>query len=287
MLDATTSEDQVSASPILSTPAENAAKVKATYESSWTETREAIEAEVKAGEKDLSRLLNKAYARSLAARKRPPAPSIVFGNATEMPFLAANRIARDWIADCVVERAAEADAIIELGSGFGYNLFNVWLRGGPGVPYHGLEYTEAGRSACELIAQSATDGPRLSIGAFDYHAPDFSAIAGRYANPLVYSSHSIEQIPELREIFFERLLAIAPKITTLHFEPVGWQIGDESDPQNARVKAHCERSNYNRNLWPMLNDFAQRGRLAIEETQVNRMAPKLTNSTTLIRWTKL
>lgn len=268
--------------------AENAAKVKTTYESSWSEIRQAIEIEADTSERDLSRLLNKAYARSLAARKRPPTQvSIVFGREAEMSFLAANRIARDWIADCVIERAASADAIIELGSGFGYNLFNVWLRGGPAIPYHALEYTQAGRDASALIAQSAVGGPPLTISAFDYYEPDFSALVGRYSNPLVYSSHSIEQIPELPAIFFERLLALAPDLTVLHFEPVGWQIGDDSDPQNVRVRAHCERSNYNRNLWALLNALARSGRLAIEETQPNRMAPKLTNSTTLIRWRKL
>ena len=268
--------------------AENAAKVKTTYEASWSEIRQAIEIEAEAGESGLSRLLHKSYARSLAARKRPATQvSIVFGREAEMSFLAANHIARDWIADCVIERAVSADAIIELGSGFGYNLFNVWLRGGPATPYHALEYTQAGRDACALIAKSTVGGPPLTVSAFDYYEPDFSNLLGRYSNPLVYSSHSIEQIPELPGIFLERLLALAPDLTVLHFEPIGWQMGDDSDPQNARVRAHCERSNYNRNLWPLLNEFARSGRLTIEETQPNRMAPKLTNSTTLVRWRKL
>lgn len=262
-----------------------AVSIKDLYESSWSRARATLEAQIAAGETELSRLLHGAFAQIVGERPPGEWQSIVFGREVPTPFLAAHRIARDWIADTVIEHAVRigADAIIETGSGWGYNLFNIWLRGGPRVDCHAFEYTEAGRETCRRMLDAASDGPALETHAFDYYAADFSSLAGRYRRPLVYTSHSIEQIAEMPQSCIDALLTLAPEVEVLHFEPVSWQF-DPDHWASGRVADYCERQNYNRNLWSLLQDNEDAGRLTVEETLANVMAPKTFNTTGLIRW---
>src|SRR3954469_22914481 len=121
--------------------------VKASYEDAWSAARAAIEAEIAAGETALSRLVHRSFPNIGGKRIQEGNVSRIFHAEVPAPFLTARRISRDWMADTVIEQAGrtDADAIVEMGSGFGYNLFNIWLRGGPRVPHHAFEYTEAGR----------------------------------------------------------------------------------------------------------------------------------------------
>lgn len=265
--------------------APGAANIKDVYESWWSRVRAALESQTSAGETELSRLLHVTFAQTVGKRPASEWQSIIFGRETPAPYLAGHRIARDWIADTVIEHAARigADAIIETGSGWGYNLFNIWLRGGPPVDYHAFEYTEAGRDTCRSMRAAAHDGPRLETHAFDYHGADLSPVGGRYRRPLIYTSHSIEQIAEMPQSFIEALLAIAPEIEVLHFEPVSWQF-DPDHWASERLAEYCGRQGYNRNLWNLLQANEDAGRLVIEETQANVMAPKTFNTTGLIRW---
>jgi hypothetical protein len=264
-----------------------AAEIKASYEAWWSNVRAAVETQIAAGETDLSRILHRTFANAVGAPPPGDPPSLVFGREVPAPYLTAHRMGRDWIADMVIEQAdrIEADAIIETGSGWGYNLFNIWLRGGRKVPCHAYEYTEAGRETCTRVRDAARDGPEITVHAFDYHAADLSAVAGRYQRPLIYTSHSIEQIANLPQSCIEAFLATAPEVTVMHFEPVSWQFDPDSEASE-RVRRHCERSGYNDNLWPLLELNQAAGRLTIEETMANVMAPKLTNSSSLIRWCK-
>jgi hypothetical protein len=267
--------------------AEPATDVKATYEAWWSATRDAVDGEIAAGETELSRLMHRAFARTVGARPKTEQTSIIFHREAPAPYLAGHRIARDWIADTVIEHAVRtgADALIETGSGWGYNLFNIWLRGGPQLPCHAFEYTQAGRETCMRLRDAAWAGPQVEVHAFDYYAADLSAVAGRYRRPLIYTSHSIEQIGVLPQSCIDAFLGAADEVTVLHFEPVSWQFAPDEEASRSVLK-HCQRSGYNTNLWPLLQANAADGRLVIEETEANVMAPKLTNSSSLIRWRK-
>jgi hypothetical protein len=262
-----------------------AASVKATYEASWSGVRSAAELEIAAGETELSRLLHREFARVVGRRPAGEWQSLIFGRETPAPIVSGHRIARDWIADTVIEHAVRigADAIIETGAGWGYNLFNIWLRGGPQVPCHAFEYTEAGRGTCRRVSEAARAGPQIEVHAFDYHTPDLAPAAGRYKRPLVYTSHSIEQIGKLPQSCIDAFLALAPEVEVLHFEPVGWQF-EPDHWASGRVWEHCLANGYNENLWSLLQQNEDAGRLTIEDAQAHVMAPKLTNTSSLIHW---
>jgi len=260
--------------------------VRATYEIWWSRIQTALNTEVAAGEKNLSRLLHKIYAQTVGERHASEKFSILWNTEVPAPYLAANRIIRDWIADTVIAQAARFDAIIETGSGWGYNLFNIWLRGGPNVPYHAFEYTEAGRASAQAIRNAAENGPQLQIHPFNYYEADLTPASGLYKRVLVYSSHSIEQIGALPNSFIDGLLALAEEVVCLHFEPVGWQFAEQTGApiRDSGQRAYSDRHGYNKNLWSLLNAYQQQGRLVIDETSVETMCVKAYNGTSFIRW---
>jgi len=266
--------------------AQNQDPVRASYEAWWSRVRMALDDEIAAGETNLSRLLCKIYAKTVGERHINESISVLWGTEVPVPYLPANQIIRGWIADTVIANATYADAILETGSGWGYNLFNIWLRGGPDVPYHAFEYTEAGRESAHAIHKATKGGPKLHVHPFNYYEPDLTPVNGRYEHVLVYSSHSIEQIGTLPAAFIEALLSVAKKVTCIHFEPVGWQFAEQTNQpiHNYGQLAYSEKHGYNKNLWKLLNDYQNRGRLHIDETSVETMCVKTYNGTSVIRW---
>lgn len=263
--------------------------VRASYEAWWSRVRDALATEAAAGETNLSRLLHKIFAKTVGERHAKESISVLWGTEVPVPYQASNQIVRDWIADTVISQTAGVDAIIETGSGWGYNLFNIWLRGGPNVPYHAFEYTDAGRESALAVRKAAENGPHLNVHPFNYYEADFSAIKGRYDHVLVYSSHSIEQIGMLPESYPESVLSIAKKVTCIHFEPIGWQFAAENNHpiRDYGQLAYSQKHNYNKNLWELLKKYQAQGRLVIDETSADTMCVKAYNGTSVIRWHSL
>lgn len=262
-------------------------EVLAAYEKWWSRTEAAIDRHLEAGERNLARLVNLSYRDTVGEVPPGERISLVFGKEVPIPYLAANRLVRDWIADSVIARAtSDVDAIVETGSGWGYNLFNIWLRGGPPVDYHAFELTEAGRRCCLKLRDAAVSCPRLAVHPFDYNDPDFSPLLGRYRKVLFYSSHSIEQVTELPTSFLDRVIGVAESVQVMHFEPVGWQFRDEIAVglPDRGTTAYAEQHRYNRNLWRLLSDYAAAGRLTLEEAVPDVMGVKTYNPTSLVCW---
>jgi hypothetical protein len=175
--------------------------------------------------------------------------------------------------------------IVELGSGYGKNLFRIWINGGPvSAAYVGCEYTDAGR-ACASYLASLEQGIRFHGEPFDYHRP---ALAGfdREAKTFVFSSYSIEQIPEVGVDVFEQLLSIPGLCKVVHIEPVGWQrsIGWRDWRLAREMKRSALEYNYNRNLFAVLEALQGAGRIVIERVKHNFLAHRPNLPGTVITW---
>lgn len=243
------------------------------------------------GEQDLARFIHLAHAATVGTTPPGERISILWRAKVPAPYLTSVRIVRDWIADTVIEHSIGCDAIIELGSGWGFNLFNIWSRGGPKcVPYHAFEYTEAGRRTTAAVREAVSDGPDIHTHPFDYRDPALPLAVNAYKRVLVYTSHSIEQVNRLPQSLFDQLMDIAPDVRVMHFEPVGWQFRDvlgQAAEMDFGQKAYCERHKYNENLWEMLQSLESKGRIAIRNAEADMMGVKVYNSTSLITWDKL
>jgi hypothetical protein len=195
----------------------------------------------------------------------------------------------------IVNVCTGAGRVLELGAGWGKNLFNVWLHGGPrDAEYHALELTESGRRTGALVASTAAAGMRYSAHAFDYYEPDFSQFRDNVPT-VVFTHHSLEQIPEVSERLIAGLLALPGFRTCVHLEPVGFQVpGDRwlAVPDDAQLRSQIEdenrrfaqKRNQNANLYPLLARLEQQRRLRLRVVRKFICSTVLANATTLLVW---
>lgn len=189
--------------------------------------------------------------------------------------------------------------IIELGSGWGTNLFCLWLMGGPkSANYVAMEYTDAGREATRLLASTEPAMP-VTVRPFDYNRPDLSEFRSS-DRTVVLTSFSIEQMTRLNDALFDELLALPGLDRVVHVEPVGWQQSDGRPwapviralsyvmPPRLSLDIDMRRrsrsSGYNRDLMAKLRMLERAGRIRIERTMKHYVGPNPINPGTAIVW---
>jgi len=282
--------------------------VRDQYENQWGSLLDDARAIVAAEPRNLARAVNLCIA-AFAARPRKsrrirgrrvaallagrPLPPVL----SPRCISAIARIAiTDLVAGCC---GADTKRIIELGSGWGANLFYLWLGGAPrAADYVALEYTEAGRAATELLAGTEPD-LSMTVRPFDYHRPDLSEFRSG-DKTVVFTSHSIEQITHLSDRLFDELLAIPGLHRVIHVEPVTWQLLDQSPlgpligglsyvvPPRLSLDIDIRRRNrstaYNRDLVGKLRRLERAGRIRIERIEKNYVGSNPLNPGTAIIW---
>lgn len=209
-------------------------------------------------------------------------------------------ITRVAISDLVSSYCAtDTKRIVELGSGWGVNLFYLWLYGAPrAAAYVAMEYTDKGREVTQLLASTEPDLP-LTTHPFDYHRPDLSEFRTD-EKTIVFTSYSIEQITHLNDGLFEELLAIPGLDRVIHVEPVSWQLLAESAfgsligalsyvaPPRLSLEIDLRRriraSGYNMDLVARLRGLEQSGRIRIERIEKNYIGSNPINPATAIVW---
>jgi hypothetical protein len=219
------------------------------------------------------------------------------------PLLSArciDTITRVAIADLVAGYCnADTRRIIELGSGWGVNLFYLWLSGAPrAAEYVAMEYTATGREVTQLLA-STEPGLALTTRPFDYHQPDLSEFRTD-ERTIVFTSYSIEQITYLSDALFEELLAIPGLDRVVHVEPVSWQLMADSVFDSLirplsyvvppclsleiDIRRRSRASGYNKDLITRLRKLERSGRVRIENVAKNYVGPNPINPATAIIW---
>ncbi len=211
-----------------------------------------------------------------------PSGAVFAGTPLDIPLSASYGAVKRLITDTVVAACTDStELVVELGSGPGWTLLSTWLEGAPaGATYVGAEYTAAGRDVADRLA--ALD-PRLDFRslAFDYHQPDLSEL-GRVAEAVVFSAHSLEQIPHVNPELFEAIRGLAERVTCFHFEPVGWQVEGEGGSGTSRE--YAEEHDYSRDLVEKLRAEEAAGRIAIDTILPEVVGVNPRNSTTVIGW---
>ncbi len=97
----------------------------------WPAILNRIEEELAAGETDLARIVNKVKDWELSRGGRADKRVVVMGRPYDLPHALGYRAGANLIFEKLASLLEGAEAIIELGSGWGYNLFHLWLTGAP------------------------------------------------------------------------------------------------------------------------------------------------------------
>lgn len=163
-----------------------------------------------------------------------------------------------FILDYIDETAPETDALVEIGAGWGRNLFALWYAGLSGdMP---LYAADSAGNAGRILERLAALEPTLPVKPvqFDISKPDFSFI-GEARRPLFFSYFTMMYAAELSEAFFLDLLAVCPNATFIHFEPVGFQLSKVPSHVSRVQEVEAELRNYNRNLMDLLLGLREKG----------------------------
>jgi hypothetical protein len=256
----------------------------AAYTQLWSEVLAAARRHVDAGERSLSRVLRLTESEWRRLNSLEPAKGVAFGKEIALPRAAlfgacAAMRARTLAAAC----RSDTSLIVELGSGWGNGLFDLYLGGGPrDAAYVGLEPTVTGRACAELLA-SLEPALRFRAVPFDLRAPDYDPLPHDNAHVLVFSSYAIETIPRLPVRAITGLFRLGTAVTGVHFEPIGWQVRDNTTGIGA-TRHYSLQSNHNRNLWSLLSRLESEGRIAIEACEPDILHHKVANAATLVVW---
>ncbi|OAN50832.1 hypothetical protein A6A04_17175 [Paramagnetospirillum marisnigri] len=137
------------------------------------------------------------------------------------------------VSRLLADLARGRDCIVELGSGYGRQLFEIWLQGGPSdARYLGAEPSAAGRDLQRRLAEREP-GLTLSGHAFTFTDPDLSFV-GEAKDSLVFTCWAAYAVPSVHPDFFKRLAALPGAVTCVFIEPIGYQVPGS--------KAHVEAS---------------------------------------------
>jgi hypothetical protein len=261
------------------------------FEPTWDRHLQKIADVIEAGETDLFRIVDKFRVAPLADGHqeirnvfKSVDERLWFGERMRMNPVLMGHLRRALVNAALFESCSdETESVVELGAGDGMNLCEFWLTASPRqARYMAFEIASTGRLCAELLG---TLDPRihLSAHAFDYYTPNYEPIPDRQKHMLVFTISSIEQIKELPKAVIEDLLDKADAVSGVHFEPIGWQLPDHENP---RHKRGCLERGYNENLWPLLSELQQAGRISIDRV-VADIYGKVFHPATLIQWHKV
>lgn len=123
---------------------------------------------------------------------------------------------------------------------------------------------------------------RLRAIPFDYTQPDLGGLP-QAEEAVVFSASSVEQIPQVPSELSAAVAGLARRVTTLHFEPVGWQLDDT--PRRSSSREYAERHDYSRNLVEAVRAAEADGVIEIETMAADVIGTNPENTVSLIVWT--
>jgi hypothetical protein len=266
----------------------NAAWVRREYgEDKWPSVLDKIEALIDSGESSLARVLTRML-QDMAGRASSRFMTVMIkGRPIKLPMSFAYGGNQSYISARLGSLCGpNTTTIVELGSGYGRNLFWLWLQGGPkDAEYLACEFTEAGRRCTERLAGLAPEMRVLALP-YDFNEPDYESLSKGTGDLVVFTCHSFEQISQAKPIVFERLLALDRPVRGIHFEPIGWQIRAAKGIEGLSGSSadHADTHDYNRNLWAVLTDLDRAGAIVIEDVEPELMCINPLNGTSVVQW---
>ena len=222
-------------------------------------------------------------------------------------FVPPNFVKETLLATVLANLTEETEVVVELGSGWGRNLFNVYLRCRRGdLRFVACEPADAGRRATELLC-ALEDGIPFAVHPFTYMEPDLSFLEGG-PNVLFFTSHSIEQVTLLDPRLFDLMLERTGHCTCVHAEPIGWQrhtplaarareivatgtipddklsFDDEDFAENAAL--YSWQRGYNIDLLSIIDRYRKAGKITVKRLEYDFWGANPFIPATLVVWEK-
>jgi hypothetical protein len=180
----------------------------------------------------------------------------------------------------MARHAGEVHTLVELGSGFGYNLFSLsldprWKQ------LRGFDVAPNGVEAGRQIASHFCLNNRISfdrIDLTDASDPRFEELAGA----TVFTYFCIEQIPYAVEAVVENIIRARPA-RVVNIEPAVDML-KLSEPRDFTSRVYIRSMDYQTRLFKLLDALDRSGRVRIIARERMRFAPSLHNDGLLYAW---
>ena len=184
------------------------------------------------------------------------------------------------LGDLIARHSGEAKGIVELGTGYGYNLFSLY-HSHPDWTLKGFDISPNGITAGREIADRFAVSDKISLDRIDLTDaadPNLAAIAGE----VVLTFFCIEQIPyDVRKVI-ENIIAAKPK-RVINIEPTT-ELLELFRPRDLVSLFYIRSVDYQTKLFTLLDELEREGRIRIIARERMPFAPSINNDGFLYCW---
>jgi len=184
------------------------------------------------------------------------------------------------LGDLIASHCGGAKGIVELGTGYGYNLFSLH-HSHPDWTLKGFDISPNGITAGREIADRFAISDKISLDRIDLtdaSDPNLAAIAGK----VVLTYFCIEQIPyDVRKVI-ENIIAARPK-RVINIEPTT-ELLELFRPRDLVSLFYIRSVDYQTQLFTTLNELERQGRIRIIARERMPFAPSINNDGFLYCW---
>jgi hypothetical protein len=184
------------------------------------------------------------------------------------------------LSELIARHAGDATSLLELGAGYGANLFSLSLDPHWGK-LRGFDIAPNGIEAGRQIARHFQLDDRVSfdrIDLTDASDPHFGELAGA----TVFTYFCIEQIPYAVEAVIENIIRVRPA-RVVNIEP-GVDMLKLSRPRDFTSRIYIRSMDYQTRLFNLLDSLEAQGRIRILARERMGFAPTLHNDGLLYAW---
>ncbi|MGM9995150.1 MAG: hypothetical protein ACI35K_01890 [Campylobacter sp.] len=184
----------------------------------------------------------------------------------------------------LIDATGPYDAIIELGCGYGGNLFEIFYGGGPReAKYIGGEFTKSGVEIAQKLAKKA---PKMKTEFFHFnHLEPKLPFKKPFKRAFVFTCHSIEQVMQINENWFDEVVKAGEFVRGAHLEPFGFQLKN-SGPLSDMHKDFMIQNSWNINFAEVLRQAVERKIVKDEQIFLEMGVTPDTNVGSLAFWSK-
>ena len=184
----------------------------------------------------------------------------------------------------LIDATGPYDAIIELGCGYGRNLFEIFYGGGPrDAKYIGGEFTKSGIEIAQKLAKKA---PKMKTEFFHFnHLEPKLPFKKPFKRAFVFTCHSIEQVMQINENWFDEVVKAGEFVRGAHLEPFGFQLKN-SGPLSDMHKDFMIQNSWNINFVEVLRQAVERKIVKDEQIFLEMGVTPDVNVGSLAFWSK-
>lgn len=176
-------------------------------------------------------------------------------------------------------RVEKCKTVVELGTGYGYNLWMLQQQFG-GATYLGGDYSHNAVEAASNLSARTRERDQIKVHQFNFYDQQTYGFLETAEPPvLLFTSFAIEQCPSAKlildalELYREKIEAV------FHFEPV-YELHDETLLGLMR-RRYVELNDYNRDL---LSELKRRSGIRLLDAQADVYGLNPFNPTSIIEW---